>query len=148
MKKLIYLLPLYCLTQCALAQVSEKEIIEYIKLTPASRLDSVLPGGRFANWLEGILDKSADIQWELNDCGEQTGEPAIDALRDMPMCVGVYANLADHRELGIMISAGTFKKGLMPDPAVSDIYIKTGKEFQFLRRLSELEKALRHPPVK
>jgi|WetSurMetagenome_2_1015567.scaffolds.fasta_scaffold203476_2 hypothetical protein len=148
MKKLFYLLPIYCLTQCAQAQVSEKEIIACIKLTPASILDSVLPGGRFENWLEGILGQSADVQWELNDCGEQTGEPAIDALRDIPMCVGVYANLADHRELGIMISTGTFKKGLMPDPAVYDIYLKTGKEFQFLRRLSELEKALKHSPSK
>ncbi|RPI05059.1 MAG: hypothetical protein EHM64_07790 [Ignavibacteriae bacterium] len=142
MKRLFSLLVLLSLTQCVQAQVSEIEIIDYIKQIPVSQLDSALPGDPFSVWLKGISGQSAAFQWEMNDCGEQTGNPAIDAERDMPTCVGVQGSLADHRVISIMIMTGTIRSGLSPEPAIYDIYLQTGSVFQNFKRLRDLEKEL------
>src|SRR5574337_1563894 len=77
------------------AQISEDAAIKYVQKVSVAKLDSTLTGTPFADWLRGIIGKKATIEWELNDCGEQSGDPNVDKDRDIPACVGVNANLAD-----------------------------------------------------
>lgn len=148
MSKPLYVLSIVLLLGYADAQVSDTNIIEYLKNLPSSRLDSALPHGRFENWLNGIVGRRAKMQWEVNDCGEQTGVPAVDTVRDMPTCVEVSGQLADLRRLGISIIVGTVKQGLSQNPAIFDIYLGSGKTAQTFERLSDLEKALKRRPSK
>ena len=125
------------------AQPSEQKAIEFAKRLSVSLLDSTLPQARFSEWLAGLVGDSAVVQWELNDCGEQTGDSAIDNHRDIPICVGVDVTLPDHRKLGIMISVGTHDKGLVGEPAVFDMYLESEGKFRTMRRLGDLERTLR-----
>ncbi len=125
------------------AQTSEQVAIEFAKGLSISRLDSTLPQARFSDWLAMIVGDSAGVQWELNDCGEQTGDSASDNHRDIPICVGVNVTLPDHRTLGIMIAVGTHNKGLAGDPAVFDMYIGSNGKFRTIRRLSDLQTTLK-----
>ncbi|MEX2090327.1 MAG: WD40 repeat domain-containing protein, partial [Bacteroidota bacterium] len=65
------------------AQVTEDEAVAFAKRLSPSIIDSALPGGQFSDWLASIIGDSATVQWELNDCGEQTGDPTIDNDRDI-----------------------------------------------------------------
>jgi len=40
-------------------------------------------------WIAGALPRGARVAWEINDCDEQNGDPALDAGRDFPTCVGI-----------------------------------------------------------
>jgi hypothetical protein len=52
----------------------------------------------------------APITWEVNNCGEQTGNPETDQGRDFPMCVEADFD-KDHAAVSVLVSVGTFKKG-------------------------------------
>ncbi|MBI3110785.1 MAG: hypothetical protein HYZ01_04340 [Ignavibacteriales bacterium] len=140
---------LFFLTLCLLpalpvqAQISEDEAIQYVKRLSPSALDSTLPEGHFSEWLVSIIGDSATVQWELNDCGEQTGDPAIDTLRDIPACVGVYVTFPDNRKVGIMIAVGTSNKGLAGPPVVYDLYLESKGTFLGVKRLRDLPAALK-----
>ncbi len=126
------------------AQISEDAAIKYAQKISVAKLDSTLTGIPLADWLRGIVGKNATIHWELNDCGEQTGDPAVDKDRDIPACVGFYADLKDGRKVSMTILIGTDKKGIFGPPAIYDISIESNDGYHSLKRLSELEKILRH----
>lgn len=127
------------------AQPSEQKAIEFAKRLSVSLLDSTLEQVPFSKWLARLVGDSAEVQWELNDCGEQTGDSAIDGHRDIPICVGVYVTLPDHRKLGMMINVGTHDKGLADDPAIFDMYLESEGTFRSIRRLGDLRSALDQP---
>ena len=124
------------------AQITEAEAVAFAKRLSPSAIDSALPAGHFADWLASIVGDSATVEWELNDCGEQTGDPAIDSLRDIPACVGVYVLFPDNRKLGIMIAVGTSNKGLAGPPVVYDLYLESDGKAQTVRRLRDLPNVL------
>ena len=64
----------------------------------------------------------APITWEVNDCGEQTGNPATDQGRDFPMCVEADFD-KDHAAVSVMVSVGTFRKGPSGVPLLFNISI-------------------------
>lgn len=74
----------------------EKKAIAQVKATLASKIDTSLPEQPYEKWVQNLAGKDAKIEWELNDCGEGSGGPA-DEERDMPLCVGTMAKLADGR---------------------------------------------------
>lgn len=126
----------------AQAQISETEAVAFVKHLSPSAIDSELPAGHFSDWLASIIGDSATVQWELNDCGEQSGDPAVDSLRDIPACVGVYVTFPDGRKLGIMIAVGTSNKGLAGPPVVYDLYLESNGKAQTVGRLRDLPNAL------
>ena len=140
---------LFLLTLCLFpalsmqAQISEDEAVKFVKNLSPSVLDSTLPGGHFSEWLTSIIGDSATVQWELNDCGEQSGDPAIDTLRDIPACVGVYVTFPDRRTLGLTIIVGTSRKGLTGHPAVYDLYLESKGTSVGVKRLRDLPDALK-----
>jgi hypothetical protein len=77
------------------------------------------------------------MKWEVNDCGEQTGNPALDRGRDFPMCVEVHIKLIAERTLSLSISVGTFQKGVTGSPGFHLGYLaEPGRKPQFLKNLT------------
>ena len=124
-------------------QVPEHDAIESIKRLSSVELDSSLPRVQFSQWLRRLVGRSTKVEWELNDCGERTGVPGIDTVRDMPMCVGIYASITRHRKLSIMVIVGTDKTGISASPSIYDIALEIDGKPQMFRRLRDLEKFLR-----
>lgn len=120
-------------------QEKANEAVESVKHLAVSHLDASLPPVKFEAWFGMVVGRQAKIQWELNDCGEQTGDPKTDGLRDMPMCVGVNADLPDGRKVGVLIHVGTNQKGLSGSPSVFDAYVEASGKRRPTKHLHDLE---------
>ncbi|MBI3579563.1 MAG: hypothetical protein HY089_09175 [Ignavibacteriales bacterium] len=131
-----------------IAQISEDAAIKYAKNVSVAKLDSNLTAKPLAQWLREIIGKDATMQWELNDCGEQTGNPVVDRERDMPACVGLDVDLMDGRKVSMTIIIGTHKKGVFGSPEIYYISIESNKGSHSVKRLGELEKTLHYPSGK
>lgn len=123
------------------AESLEDKAITFVKNINAIELDSKLPKEPFAIWFSKVVGLNAQIYWETNDCGEQTGTSA-DIGRDFPLCVEVGAVLLDGRRLVIMIAVGTFKKGVEGKPELFWAFIEHKGHFFTVRPLHKLPKAL------
>jgi hypothetical protein len=88
--------------------------IAYAKRFSVSRLDSKLPPKRFGDWFQQIVGRATKINWEVNDCGEQSGNPAADKGRDFPMCVEAIAEKSNGIKINVSLVVGTFKRGIIP----------------------------------
>lgn len=82
-------------------------LIEAVRSTAAREIEPALPVTSFEGWLAGVLGPQVRIQWEVNDCGEQTGNPALDRGRDFPKCVQLRAPLSGGRSVILMLSTGS-----------------------------------------
>jgi hypothetical protein len=100
----------------------------------------------FSQWLAGACGDSSISHWELNDCGEQTGDPTVGKNRDIPSCIGVTVILPRGREIGIMILVGTVRKGLAADPVVFDIYLQSKGVFRSIKHLRDIPQTLEQTP--
>ena len=134
----------YLWAQPSVPDKTEQAAVQGAKNVLVSSLDHSLPKVSlefFLNYESG----SADIHWEVNDCGEQNGNPATDSGSDTPMCV--EADFAkDQTDVTVLVSVGTFKKGPSGAPALFNVTVQgpSGK-IHSLRRLGELPKELHRP---
>ncbi len=135
------------LLQAQVAQVAEGKIIARAQRTPAFELDSALPKQRFDHWFRKLVGSKAEIWWEANDCGEQTGSPT-DRGRDLPHCAEAIAVLSDGRKVAVLIGVGTVKKGITGKPVVRFVSIEQGGRIHRVRRLGDLPEKLRAQPKK
>jgi hypothetical protein len=71
----------------AATQARDAEAIAAAKNASVQRIDPSLPDKPLEKWLREIVGHQARITWEVNDCGEQTGNPEDDKGRDFPMCI-------------------------------------------------------------
>jgi hypothetical protein len=90
--------------------------IEAAKKAIVHQIDPALPRTTFESWLRDLAGAKAVTRWEVNDCGEQTGNPTLDKGRDFPMCAQVQVSLAGNRELYLSLAVGTGRKGVTPEP--------------------------------
>ena len=79
-------------------------------------MEKTLPRVTFEAWVQGVVGARAALTWETNDCGEQTGNPALDKGRDFPICVEVQAALAGDRQLSLALMVGSIRRGLTVGP--------------------------------
>lgn len=80
-------------------------------------------------------------EWEVNDCGEQTGTAAHRG-RDFPMCVEARAVGFDVA-VTMAVGVGTFKKGIAGSPVLRGLRIdQEGEPAIELTRISELRPKL------
>ena len=93
-------------------QARDPRAIAAAKAASVHQLDRSMSDTPFAKWLRGVVGPQARITWEVNDCGEQTGNPEVDRGRDFPICVEAQAGLESKRTLSISLSVGTFKTGV------------------------------------
>lgn len=98
------------------APARDREAIQHAKATIVKRLDATLPNKTVEIWLRDVFG-SAKTAWEVNDCGEQTGDPRQDRGRDFPMCVDVSVSLDRGRVLHLLLAVGSFKTGVRRQPA-------------------------------
>lgn len=77
--------------------------IALLKSQSTSVIEHGLPDVPLERWLHGIAPKRAQIRWFEHDCGEVTGDPEIDAARDLPVCAGVAID-AESRDRMIALS--------------------------------------------
>lgn len=128
----------------------EDRAITFVKGTPVKDFDPALPKMRFERWLLDAVPARTNLLWELNDCGEQTGDPAIDSQRDIPICVETGGTLPDGRRFSIQVVIGTEKKPRLEKPAIRAIVIELNKRLAEVKRLRDLPKLLlpQPPPAK
>jgi len=123
-------------------KVSEERMITFVKGIPAKEFDSSLPKMRLERWLMDVAGNGLPLRWELNDCGEQTGDPATDKKRDIPVCVEAAADLPNQRAFSVQIQVGTFG-GKAQKPALRGIYFQFGSKLYEIKKLSDLPKQLK-----
>jgi hypothetical protein len=125
---------------------TDAALIEAVRSTVAREFDPQLPPTSLNEWLEGTVGSQDRMHWEVNDCGEQTGNPALDRGRDFPKCVQLRAELEGGRALILLLSAGSQRR----QPAASPGYrfgvltLPRGGQLQ-IRRLSDLPSAIKAP---
>ena len=123
----------------------ETKLIALVKSTPVSKLDPALPAVRFDQWLRTEAGSDARYQWEVNDCGEQTGAPGQNP-DEIPTCVEADAWLKDGREIVIMVAVPTSENagasGQKQPLAVYFAQLVTTRERITIKQLSDLPAAL------
>ena len=136
----VLLLAFFLLFSVAQAEESPEGDRQKLNAMKASDLDPALPGVSFEEWLRGILPKGVEVAYELNDCGEPTGNPSIDSRREIPVCLGVYADIISRaRSMHLVFR-------------IRDLHFRGGTVFSedlegtlAVKSLSELEPALKKP---
>jgi TonB family protein len=144
--KLFAITNVLCVLMAGAPQVDsfEKQALSLVREMPASALDAELPSRAFASWFEQVTGPKAGVIWQLTECGEQIAAPDKTG-QDLPACAEVNANLPDGRKVFVMISVGTFKKGLTGNPVLFRAVIEHNERFYQASRLSELPEMLRAP---
>jgi hypothetical protein len=118
--------------------------IKRVQQLPANKFDPALSGQPFATWFKGVLGPGAELKWEVNDCGEQTGDPKLDAGRDIPTCVEADATNPHKSEIEIIVSinVGSVNKGANQKPQFGFASVKMGQRYFFAEQLHCLPKLL------
>jgi hypothetical protein len=93
----------------------DRKAIAHTKAILVSQLDPKLPAVPFERWLIKEAGEGAEISWEVNDCGEQTGTPE-NRGSDFPLCVEAEAHLRDKRVIVVSIAVGTYQRGIAGKP--------------------------------
>lgn len=123
--------------------LADDDYLSFAKSLQAKDYDSNLPPMPIEQWLKSVLPHGIMAVWNPNitDCGEQTGDPAIDKDRDMPMCAEIELK-ENSRLVGyLLLFIGTEKKGKLKEDA--GLYygdIKKNEETITLKKLGDLSK--------
>ncbi len=122
----------------------EKRAVATVQQVMVSQLDSQLPERSFSLWFNQVVGSQAGVNWQLNDCGEQTGN-ASDRERDLPYCVEVVAITPNERKAFVNILVGSTKRGIGEKPKLYFAVVEYKGEFYTAKRLSELPDLLTKP---
>jgi TonB family protein len=123
------------------AQSLEKQAVSDTKRALASDLDAELPRLPFPDWFGKLVGPGAGVVWQLSECGEQV-DAAPNGDGDTQACVEVNTILSDGRKVIVMITVGTFKKGVTGPPAFRFGVIEQKGKLRPIRRLSDLQNLL------
>jgi hypothetical protein len=123
----------------------EAKAIEAAKSTNVHQIEPSLPNKAFEEWLRAVTGTQVDIKWEVNDCGEQTGDPSLDKGRDFPMCAEAQVTLRGNRRLSVSLSVGTFKNGVRTGPAsfAFATITESNGSLHWVKSLSRLREAIK-----
>jgi hypothetical protein len=116
-----------------------------VKKMDVAALDPQLPSQRFEEWFRNTMGGSDSYTYELNDCGESSGDPDTDSQRDLPLCVEARAQSEPEleQETSVILQVGTQRQGLFAQPVLRAIVQQEGEEFIDIKKLHDL--AERHP---
>jgi len=144
--KLFAITNVLCVWMAGVTQIDsfEKQALALVREMPASALDAELSSRPFASWFEQVTGPKAGVVWQLTECGEQIVAPDKTG-QDLPACAEVNANLPDGRKVFVVISVGTFKKGLTGKPEFFRAVLEQNKQFYQASRLRDLPEMLRAP---
>jgi hypothetical protein len=108
-------------------------------------MEKTLPRATFETWVQGLVGAQATLKWSTNDCGEQTGNPALDKGRDFPICAEVQVALAGDRQLSLSLMVGSTSRGLTVGPPMfrqGNISGPKGSEMISIEKLSDVPKLI------
>ena len=112
MRQFLTFVALLLITVLACAQATpqtskrDKLAIDKAKTVLVSMFDKNLPKVTLEYFLTSESD-GRKIEWEVNDCGEQTGNPAVDRGRDFPLCVEARVSARELRTVSVRVAVGT-----------------------------------------
>ena len=126
-------------------KAEDAKAIEAAKHTSVRQIDNSLPDKPFEKWLHDLVGPQTKIAWEVNDCGEQSGNPSLDMDHDIPMCAEAQVLLKDARKLHISLSVGTFKTGIRTFPAsfFFAVIVDPDESRHWIKRLTEIPDAIK-----
>jgi TonB family protein len=124
----------------------EKRAVAGIQRILASAIDAELPRIPFANWFRQVVGPEAGVVWQLSECIEKASATPNSAA-DIPACVEVNTILPDERRVIVMITVGTFKRGMIGAPAFQLGVIEHKDELYTINRLRDLPKLLSAPGI-
>ena len=122
--------------------------INAAKNSIARDMDKTLPQVTFETWLQGLAGTQAVLTWSVTDCGEQSGNPALDRGRDFPMCAEVNVKLPGNRLLSLSLLAGSMGRGLtvVPLKLYSGAIIEPEpKQITWIKTLAEVPRLIGQP---
>src|SRR5262245_34531915 len=119
----------------------EKRAVSETQRIPADELDNELPRLPFGKWFRQVIGPEADLVWRLTDCGEIPGATP-NSTRDVRACVEANTILSNDRKVIVMITVGTFKRGIVNAPAFYLGVMESEKELYTINRLRDLPKLL------
>ena len=108
-------------------------------------MEKTLPRATFEAWVQGLVGAQAALKWSTNDCGEQTGNPALDKGRDFPICAEVQVAVAGDRQLSLSLMVGSTSRGLTVGPPMfrqGNISGPKGSEMISIEKLSDVPKLI------
>lgn len=119
----------------------EQRVVGTVQKLSARSLDPELPDQPFAEWFQSVVGKGTKVEWESNDCGEQTGDPKTTPA-DFPICGQASAKLPGARTVTVMIAVGSYKKGITGPPGVFFVGLDVENTFETVNSLHELPNAI------
>ena len=129
-------------------RVPDEVVIAAAKKILAADIDPKLPRVPVEEWVRSVVGPQPKLEWGVNDCGEQSGNPAADKGRDFPMCAEIHILLGPKRDIYLPILIGTFGKGLTggkPGLFFGVLVTPDGKQ-QWINKLSELPTLVSRKP--
>jgi hypothetical protein len=129
-------------------QARDARAIAAAKNTSVHRLDPSLPDKPFMKWLRIVVGPQSQIAWEVNDCGEQTGNPEVDKGRDFPMCAEAQITLQQKSKLSVSVSVGTLNTGVRAGAVRFAYAVIVGPDgsARSIRKLSQVPAAIKAVP--
>ena len=122
----------------------EKRVMTTVQQLPASNLDSRLPNRPFAAWFNELVGQETGVVWQLAECGSPVNIPG-GAGQDVPACAEATVILPNGNRMIVAISVGTFKRGMVGEPAFLRAVIESGEQVYQVRRLHDLADVMREP---
>jgi TonB family protein len=122
----------------------EKRAMSMVQQLPASNLDAKLPNRPFVAWFNELIGQEAGVVWQLAECGAPVSVPG-GAGQDLPACAEATVILPNGDRMIVAISVGTFKRGMIGEPAFLKAVVESGEHLYQVRRLRDLPEMLREP---
>ena len=126
------------------AQTREKSpqelAIERVQKVVVRTIDGSLPERTFQTWLKEVFGPTVSTKWEIGDCGEQTGNPAvIQQTKDVPQCVDAAVTLDARRVLHLLFLVDLPKPGARPLPPTFSygVVMEGGASTRWIKALGE-----------
>jgi TonB family protein len=121
----------------------EKRALTEVQQASASSLDDKLPNRPFASWFNELVGRDAGAVWQLAECGP----PLAGAGQDLRACAEANVILPNGNRMLVAISVGTFKKGIVGEPAFFQAVVESGDRLYPVRKLRDLPEMLRSPKL-
>jgi len=90
-----------------------------------------------------VVACGAKIDWEINDCGEQTGNPNDGSGSNPPLCAQAHADMGDGRNVYVLMLVGTHKAWRKGRPTVWSVSVDDHGKDKSTTKLNGLAAALR-----
>jgi hypothetical protein len=121
--------------------LADDDYVTFAKSLRAQDFDASLPSQPVEQWLSSSLPQGVAAIWGkyITGCGEETGGPAIDKGRDMPLCAEIELKQNGKTVGSLLLFVGTEKKGKLKEHV--GLYfgsIQRGTKTVQLKKLSDV----------